>query len=814
VVPLDPNHYLSSATIYIWKNRSSLTSITMKTQAHQDQMRKEREAASYSLFTSLVQEWKAWPLVRTNDGLELENKGRGIISSVLTSLNAVAAKDCKYDDLRLSAYLGRAYSKYHDVQKRMGPKVAMYAMDTTDRVVDLVRTIGYRGVIPRDWYLDTDRHYALLYLTRVWGANLKYQTLVTFAKYEGLELPPRSDKIVGPDGFFAGGAAGYTITRRCIGPSVKAKEIRFTILQGFKKCLLPLEEEDWLDTVLDTRASLTAEAPDMSDKVYGEIVRTADELRRAMRPLKVRKNYTLSKSACIESSCQNGGFAGEFLRRQDVFREGDRHNVCYRLGIPTLVGDARYKGSTRVQLLYSRCSYNYQDIYSEVASGVCHRLGDGPAIVHVRVIPEPFKFRVISIGEFDVYSMLKPYQHMMWKALQRFDVFALTGNGADNLVDHVQRIVTKYWDVGKKFLSGDYKGATNFLSSYASQIMAETWFQDYPEFKYILKQSLFSSVLDFSVSGKGVSSSLGEKVDNPDLPNEVMTNGQLMGHPCSFPILCAVNAAICRMVLEEAWGRKFSLMDLPLLINGDDCLLVGDDKMHSIWRKRTQEVGLYESVGKSYFTDRFAMINSRYLEVRTSAIPMEGEDLETIPARYRAYVARDLGYVNLGILVGRKKGSNVDCEVNVSDKVTDETAYKFWQSASDNFAQMNLRCTKVSVPVGRYVKSFERFFSKIPLPLGVPKENGGFGLGPEMEFLFPRKNPFSQRKNSAIMLGEAYWAGGVASAADDENFPDFLAVAREVGSRLRKVPMVPKGTISTCAPEPVPDQEWTITTMK
>jgi len=158
-----------------------------------------------------------------------------------------------------------------------------------------------------------------------------------------------------------------------------------------------------------------------------------------------------------------------------------------------------------------------------------------------------------------------------------------------------------------------------------------------------------------------------------------------------------------------------------------------------------------------------------------------------LPDRYRACVKHDVGYLNLGILVGRKKASNVDCEVNVAEKVDDISAYKFWQSASDNFEQMNLRCRKLHIPLGQYVRSFERFFKKIPLDLGLPKEMGGFGFKTEKKVtsISSIRRPFSQRRSGSLALGEAYFAGGMATAFDDDTFPDFLAEARIVAKRLK-----------------------------
>jgi len=271
------------------------------------------------------------------------------------------------------------------------------------------------------------------------------------------------------------------------------------------------------------------------------------------------------------------------------------------------------------------------------------------------------------------------------------------------------------------------------------------------------------------------------------------------------------------MVLEKVWGRRFTLNDIPLMINGDDCTLIGPNSLYQEWKSRTAEVGLIESVGKSYFTDKFAMINSRCLTIKSVLVKDVCEeprfDRLRFPPRYFYYIDQDVGYVNLGILVGRKKGSNVDCEVNVNEKVSDESAYAFWMSAADNFAQMNLRCKKLAVSLQEYMRSFKRYFDKIPLKLHLPLEQGGFGFPSEsdsLQLIWP-KNPFKSGRDPEVMLGEAYFCGGMASQFDDGVYPDFLAEARRVGKMQQKTARLTRELL-TCEPEPKVRRSWVVTT--
>jgi hypothetical protein len=87
--------------------------------------------------------------------------------------------------------------------------------------------------------------------------------------------------------------------------------------------------------------------------------------------------------------------------------------------------------------------------------------------------------------------------------------------------------------------------------------------------------------------------------------------GQLMGSPMSFPILCIVNAAINRHFLELTYEKDLTLRQCPMMINGDDILMIIRRHDLKFWEHLVSTAGLTPSLGKNYFSDKFAMINSR-----------------------------------------------------------------------------------------------------------------------------------------------------------------------------------------------------------
>jgi len=97
---------------------------------------------------------------------------------------------------------------------------------------------------------------------------------------------------------------------------------------------------------------------------------------------------------------------------------------------------------------------------------------------------------------------------------------------------------------------------------------------------------------------------------------KMQQNGQLMGSIISFPFLCIINATVSRMALELSLGRKLEFYQLESLlkINGDDCVLADtsdDQNLYPVWESVVRYVGLEPSVGKSFYSREFILINSR-----------------------------------------------------------------------------------------------------------------------------------------------------------------------------------------------------------
>lgn len=94
-----------------------------------------------------------------------------------------------------------------------------------------------------------------------------------------------------------------------------------------------------------------------------------------------------------------------------------------------------------------------------------------------------------------------------------------------------------------------------------------------------------------------------------------MKNGQLMGSPLSFPILCAINFVAYRSALKQYvrdmggdWS-KAEMLEMPVRVNGDDILFKCNDAFyHGYWKPSVAAIGFTLSPGKNYVSPAFLTV--------------------------------------------------------------------------------------------------------------------------------------------------------------------------------------------------------------
>lgn len=182
-------------------------------------------------------------------------------------------------------------------------------------------------------------------------------------------------------------------------------------------------------------------------------------------------------------------------------------------------------------------------------------------------------------------------------------------------------------------------------------------------------------------------------------------NGQLMGSPMSFIILCIVNASLLKSVDYLNTGRKKKLSDIPVTVNGDDFVYKTTQRGYRIWQTLTPFTGMEESVGKTFCSREFCNMNSREFLYRNGKYSM-------VP------------FINLGLVYGMKR-SEVDLVASGTDRgLHDEgsLAHRVYEALE-------------TAPVYCRARLYDFILNKnsdilrsVRLPWFVPAEYGGVGL--------------------------------------------------------------------------------------
>jgi len=356
-----------------------------------------------------------------------------------------------------------------------------------------------------------------------------------------------------------------------------------------------------------------------------------------------------------------------------------------------------------------------------------------PIDTMVHPITEALKVRLITKGNTFRYWISRFYQKGLWKHLQSFPQFVLTGKVLDptdllNMLDREKRAGVSHFD---KFVSGDYKAATDRLNiEYTKEAFEASLGKcmDYgDDLKEVLRSVLYEQDLHYPQKYAGTVQTLDEE-GNPvlladefgvmrevfntsDLLSVRQKNGQLMGSTLSFPILCIINLVCYWRALEDYLGHAVKLEDLPVLVNGDDILFRCNDEFYLVWRKYISKVGFVLSLGKNFVHKNVLTVNSTYY--RYVREPRKGGFYESFKL---------LGYLNVGLLIGQKKtGGNNNSVKPIWDQHNELVDWAVDPlRASRRF--MHYRMNEI--------KELTRICDNTTANLFLPFEFGGLGFNP------------------------------------------------------------------------------------
>lgn len=239
-----------------------------------------------------------------------------------------------------------------------------------------------------------------------------------------------------------------------------------------------------------------------------------------------------------------------------------------------------------------------QASYEAALSNVNSRIYDresGILDVEVQIIPKPAGFRTLTKGDGYLYTALQPVQGQMLSAWKQHPTSTMTVN--------LDVAVQKLYDATKKFKdwefsSVDYKSATDLLNKWSTNASFEP----------------LTNLLDSKLAWSSLQNA---RVHYPDGDVLDQVEGQLMGHPLSFPLLCSINLGCYRTALMRWLAQDEDRLEIVkilwnlVLVNGDDMLYRAPASFFLIFHEVTKEAGLVVSLGKNYNSKHVALINSQ-----------------------------------------------------------------------------------------------------------------------------------------------------------------------------------------------------------
>jgi hypothetical protein len=479
------------------------------------------------------------------------------------------------------------------------------------------------------------------------------------------------------------------------------------------------------DSVKETISILTTEAEPtdslLIDPIKEEIDWVVDSVfRRAeLRKEDVYHPFFPSTSACFQRPVSKGGAAERLsiiIKENELWEYFDPHQVLYgskmmELGSETSRNYGNYGRHDQMKLdfkedmgiteLGSVDIFNFEDFdcqYKRLYDSLFALAKEEENLVKPVGLLEALKVRVITKGPAIRGYVLKMFQKFLFRSLRKFEIFKYIGEPLclQNIQDFLQCIEDgsyyyldpddvpagetleeDYETNGSYFISGDYKASTDYLKSWISNYIVKRIFYnirwsfnhlDFPkDFLDDLEQLVLAALTGHTI----------RVYSEPKVYVDIaQKNGQLMGSIVSFPILCLANASLCSLTIRKDRERRGMNMPpfkkLPMRINGDDCLLLGTGQdFKKDWLLYGKAFGLQSSVGKTYFSNRIATLNSLNF-IRT------GRTWKQAKA------------VNLGLLYGYKRSSESEespgigslgvlCRELLADWSKDSFQYKYLQ---------------------------------------------------------------------------------------------------------------------------------------
>lgn len=576
---------------------------------------------------------------------------------------------------------------------------------------------------------DTLDHWELCSQEIGWMKFLKYKFAAFFSFVINDKLPPKPFTQDDLPSSLVGSSAGRFI--RCM--LKKKNRLEFAIGILYLKKGMPRPDDKAVEKQAIKTYELLTSTHEPSQCVFDDIEYTVDDLiievQRTARELfdntemtesdlhtpyapSVKANYTMARSDLgTFGTLTNKSVRGtidNFVKDEPIVR--DLLEVTDYSGeiFKSVKEEQREQDNIPEYELNPKFEFLTKSVYSDVYETVRSKAFNEPCNVQLVGLAESLKVRVISKGPPLTYFTLKPVQKFMHSTLRKHNVFKFIGEPVSE-----EALLSTFSQREGKFLSVDYSAATDMLNPKLSRAAANQICKSACIPKDI--QTLFLKALTGHSIQKPENKTEFEKrmKEKRELEIKPQLWGQLMGSIVSFPILCIVNAAICRRAYEVGTGKPCFLHQVPLMINGDDALLKCTERVRDCWEKLSTLGGLEPSVGKVYFSETYLNINS------TSYSYSDTVEYDEILHHT---------YVNMGLVKGLSRSTGV-----VGKKDAVKAADSLYDTSIGSRHSDLMKTCPASVRVKTHISFIQNHWEvlkKLRVPWYIPESLGGLGLTP------------------------------------------------------------------------------------
>jgi hypothetical protein len=524
--------------------------------------------------------------------------------------------------------------------------------------------------------------------------------------------------------------------RRYVNRCIARRDLSFiySLSKGSKR-MWPILGEVKLQSTLEKHKERIGKEFEESvpDELCDLIGQTA---RQVFRRLDLPTKILPSLSACLQASRRLGGATSLFKPMETCPSGGSLLDTPIRL----------------MQISFDRWR---QSVFDRAASEALVRLRldrefntrpRSSLDVAVKAIPEPSKFRIITKGDGFLYTALQPLQGQLLSAWKRTRFSTMRGEDLSTRINEIdQSVKDEFW------CSGDYEAATDLLNRQATGAALSSLEGRHP------------------LADLAIVSMMPGWVLYPDGTRIWGQEGQYMGHPLSFPLLCVINLAVYRSAVRRRFkdlltiDRRQAYAFIKrrwnaVIVNGDDILFKCDRILYEYFIHEAKSVGLQISVGKNYLSRDMCMINSQIFQRKSGRMVR-------------------LGYLNLKLIMNLslKTGESYATPVGIARSVQEMCDLSPW--------------TRPIIP-----SVFSRWNDRTYLFRGfvpnwyIPSALGGFGLRPDRKIRTTRL----QRKVASL-----FWSRPELGLIVGHNLPTSLTFKLP---RFTEYVMIPRGAMTVAPP--------------